>query len=66
MIKNRTIFTYNLKTMLLFAAPLYLLAFFGWLVYSIFIKKNIKQNMSMVYVGSVFSIIWLVVFLVSL
>jgi len=66
MIKNPIIFTSKLKNMLLFAAPLYLLAFFCWLGYSIFIKKNIKQNMSMVYVGSVFSIIWLVVFFVSL
>ncbi|WP_231491931.1 hypothetical protein [Pedobacter sp. Leaf170] len=47
--------------MLLFAVPLYLAAFFGWLIYAGLIKKNIKQNMQLVYIGSFFSVIWILI-----
>lgn len=51
--------------MLLFAVPLYFIAFFGWMIYAAFIKKNLKQNMSMVYFGGTFSVIWLLIITVS-
>ncbi|WP_158544367.1 hypothetical protein [Pedobacter miscanthi] len=46
--------------MLLFAVPLYFIAFLGWLAYSAFVTKNLKQNMPVVYFGGVFSLIWIV------
>jgi len=52
--------------MLLYAVPLYFIAFIGWLLYSGLIKKNIKQNMPMIYFGSVFSLIWVIIILISL
>lgn len=52
--------------MLLFAAPLYFIAFIGWLVYATFLKKNIKQNIQLVYIGSVFSVIWIAILAISL
>lgn len=51
--------------MLLFAVPLYLIVFFGWLIYAGFIKKNLRQNLSMVYFGGVFTVIWVVILLIS-
>jgi len=55
----------KLVVMLLFAVPLYLIVFFGWLIYAGFIKKNLKQNLSMVYFGGVFTVIWVVILLIS-
>ncbi|WP_167459502.1 hypothetical protein [Pedobacter jejuensis] len=52
--------------MLVFAVPLYFIAFIGWLIYAGLIKKNLKENMPMVYFGSVFSVIWLVILYVSI
>jgi hypothetical protein len=47
--------------MLLFAVPLYFIVFFGWIMYAALVKKNLKQNMPMVYFGGVFSLIWIVI-----
>jgi hypothetical protein len=47
--------------MLLFAVPLYFIAFFGWIVYTAFVKKNLKENMPMVYFGGTFSAIWIII-----
>jgi hypothetical protein len=33
--------------MLLFAVPVYFIAFFGWIMYAALVKKNLKQNMPM-------------------
>jgi hypothetical protein len=52
--------------MLFYAVPLYLIAFAGWLIYAGLIKKNIKQNLPMVYFGGVFSVIWVAIFLFSI
>lgn len=52
--------------MLFFAVPLYFIAFIGWIIYAGLIKKNLKENMPMFYFGSVFSVIWVVIILVSL
>jgi len=51
--------------MLLFAVPLYFIAFFGWIVYTVLIKKNLKQNMPMFYFGCAFSLIWAVIITIS-
>lgn len=55
----------NFNRMLLFAVPLYFIAFFGWMMYAAFIKKNLKQNMPMVYFGGVFSLIWVVIITIT-
>jgi len=69
MITNRRCFVFllypKLVVMLLFAVPLYLIGFLGWLIYAGFIKKNLKQNLSMVYFGGVFTLIWVVILLIS-
>lgn len=51
--------------MLLFAIPLYFIAFFGWIIYAALVKKNLKQHMSMVYFGGVFSIIWIAIITIA-
>ncbi|MGN7986370.1 hypothetical protein ACTJKC_03460 [Pedobacter sp. 22226] len=51
--------------MLLFTVPLYSIAFFGWIIYAAFVKKNLKQNMPMVYFGGIFSLIWIVIVTIS-
>lgn len=51
--------------MLFFLVPFYFVLFFGWLIYAGLIKKNLKTHMQVVYVGSVFSMIWIIVFAIS-
>jgi len=51
--------------MLLFAVPLYFIAFFGWVGYTVFFKKNLKQNMPMFYFECVFSLIWTFIITIS-
>ncbi|MBO9675376.1 MAG: hypothetical protein J7577_18150 [Sphingobacteriaceae bacterium] len=51
--------------MLLFAAPLYFIAFLGWILYTVLVKKNLKQNMPMLYFGGVFSLIWIVIITIA-
>jgi hypothetical protein len=51
--------------MLLFAVPLYLIAFFGWIIYAGLIKRNLKQHLPMVYFGGVFSLIWIVIITIA-
>jgi hypothetical protein len=57
--------TTNFNLMLLFAVPLYFIAFFGWILYTALVKKTLKQHMSMVYFGVVFSIIWIVIITIA-
>jgi len=51
--------------MLLFAVPIYFTVFFGWILYAAFVKKNLKQNMPMVYFGGTFSLIWIVIITIA-
>lgn len=55
----------NFNPMLLFAAPLYFIAFLGWILYTVLVKKNLKQNMPMLYFGGVFSLIWIVIITIA-
>ncbi|WP_441899947.1 hypothetical protein [Pedobacter psychrotolerans] len=51
--------------MLFYAVPLYFLVFIGWLIYAGLIKRNLKQNLPLVYFGGVFSVIWVVITIIS-
>lgn len=52
--------------MLLFLVPCYFILFFGWLIYAGLIKGNLKKHIQVIYVGGVFSLIWLVILAFSI
>jgi len=56
----------NLIKMLLFLVPFYFILFFGWLIYAGLIKKNLKDHKQVALVGSVFSVVWIVLAALSI
>jgi len=52
--------------MLLFLVPFYFILFFGWLIYAGLIKKNLKDHKQVALVGSVFSVVWIVIAALSI
>lgn len=47
--------------MLFFLVPAYFILFFGWLIYAGLIKKNLNKHKQVLYVGSTFGVIWIIV-----
>jgi hypothetical protein len=40
----------------------FVLLFIGWILYQLFIKKNLKQNLNNLYAGLFFTGIWLILY----
>lgn len=41
-------------------------AFLGWILYRLFIKKDLKQNLSSLYLGLFFTAIWIVLYYIMI
>ena len=45
---------------------IFFVAFIGWILYRLFIKKDLKQNLNTLYLGLTFTGIWILIYYIML